>query len=213
MQVKPTINMVPVSVDLAPVASPDLVPSAVASALEIPLRSDVPISGLTDFFLRDKQMLIVLDSCEHVIDPAALLAEAILNDAPGVGILATSREPLRVEGEYVHRLAPLACPPETARITSEDALTFSAIQLFVARAAMALDGFGLTDADAPAVVDICRKLDGIPLAIELATSRIDVLGVSGLVTALGDRLQLLRHVAAYGPAPAPDVKCDAGVEP
>src|SRR5277367_3965482 len=179
-------------VDLAPVAGPDLVPSAVASALEIPLRSDVPISGLTDF-LREKQMLIVLDSCEHVIDPAALLAEAILNGAPGVGILATSREPLRVGGEYVHRLAPLALPPETARITSEDALTFSAIQLFVERAAMAQDGFGLTDADAPAVVDICRKLDGIPLAIELATSRIDVLGVSGLVTALGDRLQLLRH--------------------
>lgn len=98
-----------------------------------------------------------------------------------------------MEGEYVHRLAPLAFPPETARITSEDALTFSAIQFFVARAAMALDGFGLTDADAPAVVDICRKLDGIPLAIELATSWIDVLGVSGLVTALGDRLQLLRH--------------------
>jgi DNA-binding winged helix-turn-helix (wHTH) protein len=104
-------------VDLAPVASPELVPSAVASALEIPLRSDVLISGLTDF-LRDKQMLIVLDSCEHAIDPAALLAEAILNDAPGVRILATSREPLRVEGEYVHRLAPLTFPHDTTRITS-----------------------------------------------------------------------------------------------
>jgi predicted ATPase/DNA-binding winged helix-turn-helix (wHTH) protein len=179
-------------VDLAPVASPDLVPGAVASALEIPPRSDVPISGVTDF-LRDKQMLIVLDSCEHAIDPAALLAEAILSDAPGVRILATSREPLRVEGEYVHRLAPLTFPPETTRITLEDALTFSAIQLFVARAGMALDEFVLTDADTPGVVDICRKLDGIPLAIELATSRIDVLGVSGLVMSLGDRLQLLRH--------------------
>ena len=88
---------------------------------------------------------------------------------------------------------PLAFPPETARITSQEAVTFAAIQLFVARAATALDGFGLTDVDAPAVVDICRKLDGMPLAIELATSWIDVLGVSGLVTALGDRLQLLRH--------------------
>jgi predicted ATPase/DNA-binding winged helix-turn-helix (wHTH) protein len=179
-------------VDLAPLATPDLVLSAVASALEISLRSDDPISGLTGF-LRDKQMLIVLDSCERVIDAAALLAETILHDAPDVQILATSREPLRAEGEYVHRLAPLALPPETARITAEAALIFSAIQFFVARAALTLNEFRLTDADAPAVVDICRKLDGIPLAIELATSRIDVLGVSGLVTALGDRLRLLRH--------------------
>jgi len=74
-------------------------------------------------------MLIILDSCEHVIDPAALLAQAILNDAPGVGILATSREPLRVGGEYVHRLAPLALPPETARITSARLWPFSTKRL------------------------------------------------------------------------------------
>ena len=91
-----------------------------------------------------------------------------------VRILATSREPLRTHGEHVHRLAPLELPPETAQITSREALSFSAIQLFVARAGRALAGFGLTDANTEAVVDICRKLDGMPLAIELATSRIDV---------------------------------------
>jgi predicted ATPase/DNA-binding winged helix-turn-helix (wHTH) protein len=179
-------------VDLAPLASPDLAPSAVASALGISPRSDDPISGLMGF-LRHRRMLLVLDGCEHVIDEAALLAEAILHNAPGVRILATSREPLRAESEYVHRLAPLELPADTARMTSDEALSFSAIQLFVARAAMVLENFELTDADVPAVVDICRKLDGMPLAIELATSRIDVLGVSGLSAGLGDRLQLLRY--------------------
>ena len=99
-----------------------------------------------------------------------------------------------MEGE--HAISPCAASVaalKTARITAREALTFAAVQLFVERAATTLDGFGLTDADAPAVVGICRKLDGMPLAIELATSRIDVLGISGLLTRLGDRLRLLSH--------------------
>jgi predicted ATPase/DNA-binding winged helix-turn-helix (wHTH) protein len=179
-------------VDLAPLNDPALVLAAVVAALELPLRSG-DLSAALIGFLRDKQILLVLDSCEHVIDSVAILSELVQDGAPAVRILATSREPLRTQGELVHRLAPLALPPETAHITSEEALSFSAIQLFVARAGKALSGFGLTDANTEAVVDICRKLDGMPLAIELATGRIDVLGVSGLLTRLGDRLRLLSH--------------------
>jgi predicted ATPase/DNA-binding winged helix-turn-helix (wHTH) protein len=179
-------------VDLAPLADPALVLAVVAAALELPLPSGDPSAALVGF-LRDKRVLLVLDSCEHVVDSVALLSDVVLDGAPSVRILATSREPLRTLGEHVHRLAPLELPSETAHITSQEALSFSAIQLFVARAGKALAGFGLTDANTEAVVDICRKLDGMPLAIELATSRIDVLGVSGLLTRLGDRLRLLSH--------------------
>jgi predicted ATPase/DNA-binding winged helix-turn-helix (wHTH) protein len=179
-------------VDLAPLSDPALVLAAVAAALELPLPSGDPSAALIGF-LRDKQILLVLDSCEHVVDSVAILSELVLDGTPDVRILATSREPLRTQGEHVHRLAPLELPPETAQITPEEALSFSAIQLFVARGGKALAGFGLTDANTEAVVDICRKLDGMPLAIELATSRIDVLGVPGLLTRLGDRLRLLSH--------------------
>jgi len=179
-------------VDLAPLASADLVPAAIASALEIPLRTDDPAASLVAF-LRDKQILLVLDSCEHVIEVAAILAEGIVNNAPEMRILATSREPLQAHGEHLHRLAPLALPPETIGIRSEQAMGFSAIQLFMAQAAATLDGFVLTEGDVASVAEICRKLDGIPLAIELAASRIDVLGVAGLAARLDDRLQLLNH--------------------
>jgi predicted ATPase/DNA-binding winged helix-turn-helix (wHTH) protein len=179
-------------VDLAPLTDPALVLAVVAAALELPLPSGDPSDALVGF-LRDKQVLLVLDSCEHVVDAVAILSDVVLDGAPSVRILATSREPLRTQGEHVHRLAPLELPPETTHITSQEALSFSAIQLFVARAGKALAGFGLTDANTEAVVDISRKLDGMPLAIELATSRIDVLGVSGLLTRLGDRLRLLSH--------------------
>src|ERR1700674_5491591 len=179
-------------VDLAPLTDPALVLAAVAAALELPLPSGDPSAALIGF-LRDKQILLVLDSCEHVVDSVAILSEVVLDGAPAVRILATSREPLRTPSEHVHRLAPLALPPEAAQIMSQDALSFSAIQLFVARAGKALAGFGLTDANTEAVVAICRKLAAVPLAIELATSRVDVLGVSGLLTRLGDRLRLLSH--------------------
>jgi predicted ATPase/DNA-binding winged helix-turn-helix (wHTH) protein len=179
-------------VDLAPLSGPDPVPGAIASALEIPLRTDDPLASLIAF-LRDRRILLVLDGCEHVIESAAIVAEAILNNAPGLRILATSREPLQAPGEHLHRLAPLALPPERAGIRAEQAMTFSAIQLFVAQASAVLTGFVLTDGDAAPVTDICRKLDGIPLAIELAASRVNVLGVAGLAARLDDQLRLLSH--------------------
>ena len=121
-------------IDLAPLGDPRLVPTALAAALGLEIRSENPLPGLIAF-LRDKRMLLVFDNCAHVIDAAAALAIAVLRNAPGVHILATSREPLRIEGEHVHRLSPLASPPASARLTAAEALRFPAVQLFVERAA------------------------------------------------------------------------------
>jgi len=177
-------------VDLASVADPLLVPSALASVLGAAIRSDKPIPSLVNF-LKDRQILIVLDGCEHITEPAAALAVELLKGASGVHILATSREPLRAEGERVQRLAPLGLPPESARLSATEALAFPAVQLFVERAAASLDGFELGDSDAPAVADICRRLDGIPLAIELAAGRVDAFGLRDLAARLDDRFRLL----------------------
>jgi predicted ATPase len=136
-------------------------------------------------------MLLVLDNCEHVIEAVAASAVSILRGAPGVQILATSREPLHAEGEHGHRLSPLESPSPSAGLTAAEALRFPAVQLFVQRAAAILGGFELGDRDAPVVAAICRRPDGIPLAIELAAARMDAFGVRGLATHLDDPLQLL----------------------
>jgi predicted ATPase len=177
-------------VDLAPLTDPRLVPTALAFVVGSAIHSDNPIPGLIAF-MRDKRMLLVLDNCEHVVDAAAALAEEVVKGAPGIHILATSREPLRVQGERVQRLEPLGVPAVSAGLAAVEALSYPAVQLFVERAAETLDGFELTDADAPIVADICRRLDGIALAIELAAGRVDAFGVRGLAARLDDRFRLL----------------------
>src|SRR3984893_618988 len=132
-------------VDFGPLCTPSLVPNMVASTVGLPANFDDPLAALPTF-LRDRRMLLVLDSCEHLIETIAPLAECIFRVAPEVHILATSREPLQVEGEQVHRLDPLAFPPDDAPLTAARALTFPAVQLFVERAA-ACGGFQLNDAD------------------------------------------------------------------
>jgi predicted ATPase len=144
-------------------------------------------------YLQDKQVLLVLDSCEHVIEAAAALAEQILDGAAAVRILATSREPLRAKGERVHRLSPLELPPSSSELTASEALAFPSVQLFVERAGAKLDGFELSNAHAPVVADICRKLEGMPLAIELAATRVDAFGVRQLSVLLDDRIRLLKY--------------------
>lgn len=176
-------------VDLGPLSESRLAPSAVASALGFMVSAENPLVGLTTF-LRDKRVLLILDSCEHVIEVLAELAETIFNEAPSVHILATSRESLRVEGEHVHRLFPLRYPPPDESLSASGALDFPAVQLFIDRVTATSDGFALTDADAPVVAEICRRLDGIPLALELAAVRVDMFGVQGLAARLGDRLML-----------------------
>ena len=177
-------------VDLAPLGSPRLVASTLASALGFGIRSEHPIPDLVAF-LQDKRMLLVLDSCEHVLDAVANLVEKILRGAPHVHILATSREPLRTRREFVQRLAPLGVPEATNNLSAAEAMTFPAIQLFVERAAANLEGFEISDADAPVIADICRRLDGIALAVELAAGRVDTFGVRGVAALLDDRFRLL----------------------
>jgi predicted ATPase/DNA-binding winged helix-turn-helix (wHTH) protein len=175
-------------VDLTPLNDPRLVPSAVASVLGV--ASDSPIPALISF-LRNKRTLIVLDGCEHVVEATAALTSELLMGVERLHILATSREPLRADGEHVQRLSPLEFPHASAALTAAEALTFSAIQLFVERAVESSDAFELTDENAPFVAEICRRLDGIALAIELAASRVDTFGVQDLAARLDDRFRLL----------------------
>ena len=177
-------------VDLAPLRDPGLVPSAVATVLGLEIRTEDPLPALVAA-LRDNRMLLLLDNCEHVIDAAAGLAAAVLSGASGVTILATSREPLGVPGERVHRLGPLNSPEPSPGLTATEAAAFPAVQLFVERVTAIVEDFALTDANAPLVVAICRRLDGLPLAIEFAAPRVEVLGIEDLAARLDDSLRLL----------------------
>jgi predicted ATPase/DNA-binding winged helix-turn-helix (wHTH) protein len=177
-------------VDLAAVADPMRVASAVASIFRLPVFSEDPLPNLVEF-LASKQLLILLDNCEHVVESAARVAEAILRRCPGVHLLATSREPLRAEGEWVHRLPPLELPTRDDLRTTE-ALGYAAIQLFVERATASTGSFELHDDDVAQVAEICRKLDGLPLAIELAAACVDRFGLRGLAARIDDRLQVLK---------------------
>ncbi|HUN48113.1 MAG TPA: winged helix-turn-helix domain-containing protein, partial [Stellaceae bacterium] len=175
--------------DLGALSDAGLVPSSLASALGFAVHSDDPVPSLLAL-LRHKRMLIVLDSCEHVVEAAASLAERIFTEAPEVHILATSRESLRVEGEQIHRLFPLAVPPEDASLAAADALGFPAVQLFIERAGASAGDFELSDPEAPLVARICQKLDGIALAIELAAGRVGAYGIEGIATLLDTRFEL-----------------------
>lgn len=176
--------------DLAPINDPSMITVHLATLLELSLHDAEPMSGLAAF-LRDRQMLLVIDNCEHLVDAIALLSESLLRAAPEVHILATSRESLRAEGECVQRLESLDCPPPIAVPDRAQALTFSALQLFVERAMASHDSFELTDDELPLAIEICRRLDGIPLAIELAAAQVSGLGLSGLLTQLQGSFRLL----------------------
>ncbi|GLZ61406.1 SARP family transcriptional regulator [Micromonospora sp. NBRC 107095] len=138
--------------------------------------------------LRQRQLLLVLDNCEHVVEPAAALVARLLRDAPGVNVLATSREPLGLTGELLWDVPPLSVPSDG----DPDAVRRSAAaRLFAARAAAQQRGFRLDERTAPAVAQLCRRLDGLPLALELAATRVRALGVQGVVERLDDRFRLL----------------------
>jgi predicted ATPase/DNA-binding winged helix-turn-helix (wHTH) protein len=177
-------------IDLGPVSDRSLVASAVASTLGLAIHADEPISAITTF-LRDRRILLILDSCEHLVETAAALAEAIYQEAPRVRILTTSCEALRVAGEHVHVLLPLECPPENPGLTATEALTWSAVQLFVERAVAVDNAFRLTDTDAPVVAEMCRTVDGLALAIEFAAGRAGVFGVQETARLLEGRFRLL----------------------
>src|SRR5258705_5768238 len=177
-------------IDLGALTDPGLVPTAVASALGFMVPAQDPFLSLLAF-IGERRVLLVLDNCEHVIDAAAALAEPVVSEAPHAHILATSREALRVEGEHVHLLYPLDGPLDDAGLTAAEALTFPAVQLFMERAAASGNRAELSDADAPIVARICRRLDGIALAIELAASRVSSHAVRGTPELLDHRFKLL----------------------
>ncbi|WP_411885339.1 ATP-binding protein [Polaromonas sp. YR568] len=177
-------------VDLALLKDPDLVPNAIATTIGVVAHLPNMLGELSEF-LRKREMLLILDSSEHVIDVTAACVSVFLAEAAGVKILVTSREPLLVYGERVRRLPGLGTPPPAAHLNAEETLAFPAIELFVDRATDRNESFKLSDADAPAVAEICRRLDGLALAIALAATRLEAFGVSGLLKQLDDRFRLL----------------------
>ena len=179
-------------VDCAPLLGSSLVARKLAATLALEIAEDDPSRGLVAF-LHNKRMLIVLDCCELVVEAAAVLVESLLKGAADIAILATSREPLRAEGEIVYRLPPLEIPPASIDLKASDALTYPAVELFVERVTSSVGRFELRDSDAPVVADICRRLDGVALAIELAAGRVDVFGLLGVASRLEDRIRLLTH--------------------
>jgi predicted ATPase/DNA-binding winged helix-turn-helix (wHTH) protein len=177
-------------IDLAALTDPQLVPTAVVSALGLMVQTQDPLVGLLTF-IGDRKILLVLDNCEHVIGVVAALAERVVSEAPQAHILATSREALRVEGEHVHLLYSLDCPPEDAGLTAVEALRYPAAQLFMERAGASGYGAVLSDIDAPILARICRRLDGNALAIELVASRVGGLGSRETAELLDNRFSLL----------------------
>src|SRR5216684_4507183 len=156
-------------IELAPLSDPELVPVTVATALGLELASGTASPLSVANALRAKQLMLVLDNCEHVVDAAARTAEALLRANPAARVIATSREPL----------------------TAAEATAFPAVQLFVERVIAIVEDFALTDANAPLVSEICRRLDGLPLAIEFAAPRVEVLGIEGVGAHLDDSLPAL----------------------
>ena len=176
-------------VELSALLDPGRVANAVASALQLPLSGEPLPAILTA--LQGRRILIVLDNCEHVVLAAASLAEAVLRSCGEARILATSREPLRCLSETIYRLPPLEVPPADSGLTAGEIETFSAVRLFRERAANALAGFSVTPANAEIIAHVCRRLDGVPLALELAAACAGAIGLDALVRGLDDRLDLL----------------------
>ena len=187
-------------VELAPVRDPALVVQEAASALGVREQPGVPPIGVVTDYLRAKDLLLLLDNCEHLIAAAADLAQVLLGGCPNLTILATSREPLGVAGESIYPVPSLALPGPIDRHEVDDgrhatqlaeAAASEAVRLFVDRATATVPSFVLDPGAIPSVVDICQRLDGIPLAIELAAARVNVLSVEEIAQGLGDRFRLL----------------------
>ena len=179
-------------VDLASTTDPDFVIRAIGTSLGLVLKSNEAGPELVDF-IRSRKLLVILDNCEHVIQAAASIAEQLFQGAEQVHLLTTSRELLRVEGEHCYRVDPLDFPPVELEHTADAVIRYSAAQLFVERVAARGSNFVLTDREAPFVADMCRRLDGVPLAIELAAGPVAALGIRDTLARLASRLELLKH--------------------
>ncbi|HYN19716.1 MAG TPA: tetratricopeptide repeat protein, partial [Thermoanaerobaculia bacterium] len=178
-------------VDLAPLADPALVPLAAAQVLEVREEPGRPLLATFAERVGGKRLLLVLDNCEHVVQAAAEVAEALVRRAPGLRLVATSREPLAIPGELAWPVPSLSLPDVAHLPSAEEIFDFEAVRLFCDRAATVRPGFAPGTADGPAIARICSRLDGIPLAIELAAARIRVLAPKEILSRLEDRFRLL----------------------
>lgn len=185
-------------VDLGPVNAPGRVPELMAAALGVPLRAGAPLAALVSA-LAPMKLLMALDNAEHLLAEVAAVVQALHEGAPGVHLLVTSQAPLKLQAERIYRLDPLAVPPHP--MNAAEALDFGAVALFVERAQAVDARFALTDANVLDVIHLCRDLDGVALAIELAAARAPLLGLKGLTASLHQRLRLLTtSVHRHAPA-------------
>lgn len=186
-------------VELADLRQPDLVASRIAATIGVIEEPGRPLLATLADALRPRRLLIGLDNCEHLIDACARVCQRLLASSPGLQVITTSREPLRVAAEQVWQVPPLSIPA-TAGAGEEDLLESDALRLFADRAAMAQPGFRLTPGNVSAVAAICRQLDGLPLAIELAAAWVRALSVEQIAARLADRFRLLSSAERAGPA-------------
>ncbi len=178
-------------VELASLSDSTLAPKAVASALGIPEQPGVPVSETLRRYLQTKSLLLVLDNCEHLLSACAQLTDALLRACPNLSIFATSRQGLGIAGELTYRVPGLSLPDPRGLPGLERLRQFEAVRLFVERASFSQPGFVMTEGNAPAVAQVCSRLDGIPLAIELAAARVKGLSVEQIASRLDDRFRLL----------------------
>src|SRR2546428_5047373 len=178
-------------VELAPISTPDLVPHTIASTLGVSEQPGRPLSEALVTYLEGRRLLLILDNCEHVVDPTARLVEVLLHSCPQVHVLATSRETFGIGGEIVRRVPSLSVPQAGALGPGEKLTGDEAGALFCDPAAAGVGPLNPTPRNAPSVVQICERLDGIPLAIELAAVRLKVLSLEQVAARLNDRFHLL----------------------
>jgi non-specific serine/threonine protein kinase len=178
-------------VELGPLADPALVTARVATAVGVREMAEQPLSTTLSSVLRQRHILLVLDNCEHLLDACAQLIDGLLRTCPDVRVLATSREPVGISGEVAWRVPSFELPSAEPSATLEQLAKNAAVQLFVQRATAARPQFSLTQRNAPAVVQVCRRLDGIPLALELAAARIEALTAEQIAQRLDHRFRLL----------------------
>lgn len=186
-------------VELAALHDPQLLPHTLANALELRQVSADPSADLASY-LEPQRLLVVLDNCEHLTDACAVLASKLLAAAPGLRILATSRHVLGVEGEQILSVPPLSVPDADREVLAGDATHYESVTLFLDRAAAVAPGFEIVDGNRAAVVELCRRLDGIPLAIELAAVWLRILSPAQILDRLDDRFRLLTSGRRAAPA-------------
>ncbi len=177
--------------DFAPITDPELVSTVIAKEIGMPQVEGRRIDESIPQWLRRKKLLLILDNCEHVLEAVAAIANAVIRSCPDVRLLATSRQALGVSGEEILQLRSLDVPHNIADLTPAAAIEFGAVALFIDRARSVDKSFVLTDDNAPIVVEICRRLDGIPLAIELAAARVKILSIANLAHRLNERFKVL----------------------